>query len=58
MVLDIVILAKTSFFGPEKAAAKAAADSLLKTRVGCAGKARKFVFSQESIFDKLVELDI
>jgi hypothetical protein len=37
MVLHIAVLAKTSLFDPKKAYAKAAADSLLKTRVGCAG---------------------
>jgi hypothetical protein len=37
MVLDIAISAKTSFFGPEKANAKTAADSILKMRVGRAG---------------------
>jgi hypothetical protein len=37
LVLDIAVLAKTSLFGPKKADVKAAADSLLNMRVGCAG---------------------
>jgi hypothetical protein len=40
LVLDIAVSAKTSFFGPEKADVKAAADSLLKTRVDCSGGPR------------------
>jgi hypothetical protein len=41
LVLDMAVSDKTSFFGPEKANAKSAADSLLKTRFGGGAASRE-----------------